>query len=86
MPDTFVQTVHTILQLSLATGAGHTFLAAADTWARITVESNICTRCAADESDARWSKKVSNTRALLSHPPATGVGFRTAALRCAERG
>ena len=28
--------------------------------------SNICTRCAEDESEARWSKKVSNTPALLS--------------------
>lgn len=42
------------------------FAPAADTWARTTVESNIWTRCAADESEARWSKKVSNTPALLS--------------------
>lgn len=42
------------------------FAPAADTWARTTVLSNICTRCAEDESEARWSKKVSNTSALLS--------------------
>jgi len=30
------------------------------------VEPNIWTRCAEDDSEARWSKKVSNTPALLN--------------------
>nr|WP_246251836.1 hypothetical protein [Mesorhizobium camelthorni] len=42
------------------------FAPAAETWARTTVESNICTRCADELSAARWSKKVSKTQALLS--------------------
>lgn len=41
------------------------FAPAAETWARTTVLSNICTRWADDDSEARWSKKVSNTSALL---------------------
>ncbi|MGO9848143.1 MAG: hypothetical protein ACLPKT_16600 [Methylocella sp.] len=44
-PDTFVQTVHASITKPLADGAGHTFAPAAETWARTTVESNICTRC-----------------------------------------
>ena len=34
---------------------------AAETWARITVLSNICTRCAVFESAASSAKKASNT-------------------------
>jgi hypothetical protein len=42
------------------------FAPAAETWARTTVESNICTKWAEEDSEARWSKKASNTPALLS--------------------
>ena len=37
------------------------FAPAADTCARMTVESNICTRCARSLKEASASKKVSNT-------------------------
>jgi hypothetical protein len=37
-----------------------------ETWARSTVESNICTRCADELNEARWSKNVSKTAALLN--------------------
>ena len=64
MPDTFARTDHAITQSSLANGAGHTFAPAAETCARITVESNIRTRCAVPLSPASMAKKSSNTRAL----------------------
>ena len=38
---------------------------AAETWARTTVESNICTRCAVRLNPASASKKASNTPAWL---------------------
>ena len=37
-----------------------------ETWARTTVESNICTRCADELNEARWSKNISKTAALLN--------------------
>src|SRR5690606_11098705 len=40
------------------------FAPAAETWARTMVLSNICTRWAEADSDATWSKKISNTPAL----------------------
>ena len=42
------------------------FAPAAETWARTTVESNICTKCADELNEARWSKNISNTPALLN--------------------
>src|SRR5690606_8261306 len=42
------------------------FAPAAETWARTMVLSNICTRWAEADSEARWSKKISNTPALLN--------------------
>jgi hypothetical protein len=41
------------------------FAPAAETWARTTVESNICTRCAVRLIEASASKKASNTPARL---------------------
>ena len=42
------------------------FAPAAEIWARTMVLSNICTRWAEADSEARWSKKISNTPALLN--------------------
>lgn len=41
------------------------FAPAAETWARTIVESNICTRSAVEDSEARCSKNKSNVPALL---------------------
>ena len=42
------------------------FAPAAETWARTTVESNICTRCAVPLMAASASKKASNVPARLN--------------------
>src|SRR5690606_11418516 len=44
------------------------FAPAAETWARTMVLSNICTRWAEADSEARWSQKMSNRPASLSRP------------------
>ena len=65
-PDTFMQTVHASITNPLADGAGHTLAPAAETWARTTVESNICTRCAVSLIVASASKKASKVPDRLS--------------------
>lgn len=48
----------------------------AETWTRTKVLSNICAMCAVDDSDATWSKKASNTPALLGRSKCSQMVFR----------
>ena len=55
------------------------FAPAAETCARTTVESNICTRCALSLSSASASKKTSNTPLSLSRQKRTQAAEEAAA-------